>query len=674
MPGHVETDTADGIRILTMGGTAGNTLSPGLRRALLDALERAEADTAVRGVVLTGAGGTFCAGINVLEYGAALEPPWIGALARRIEDLGKPVVAAIEGAALGAGFALALACHARVAQRAARVALPDIRLGLLPSGGATQRLPRLVGVQVSLALVMPGRPFAVSEIGLKRVFHQLTEGAPVDAALSLTARLADAGKWPRTCDATVGMSDPQGYMRALSTVAAKLTEDASPEAAILRALEAALLLPFEQGCALEDVLFDDCRKAPAARAARNLMLAERRATSVPGVDPAAAQPVSDVVISGRRGAFVETSIMSLDAGWQVHLALPNPNDTPALRARITQVYNGAVDRNRMDAAARDRRLERLRTVGPEDAHAAAQIAFELGGAGTELPGAPVRVRVTEGDDVRPGTAAPPLWLRLYPPAHTAPLAELAIAEHAAPQAVATLVQALSRAGKTIIRSGIFPGMIGRNLDWALWSAALALGDAGADPYAIDAAAQEMGYAQGPFRQMDSEGLAVAAARLDHLSAARGAPALDEAGAIRRLSRAGQTGRRAGRGFYLYEGDKVRRDSGLTERLKEVGARSVEDAMDDADIPQALEAAIVNEAARLIATGAAYSAGDIDVVLVRGRGVDRAKGGVLIQADLRGMFTVLRQMKARAGLAPHIWTPHALVHDMVKNGTGFFGRG
>ncbi len=662
-----------GVSVLTLAGSSAQELDPDLRSRLSAALAAAQTDPQVRAIVLRGQGGTFSAGVNVMEYGGPLAAPWIDALAEQIEMSAKPVVAAIEGDALGAGFALALAAHGRVAHADARVGLPEAKLGLVPSGGATQRLPRLVGAQVSLALMVSGLPVSVRDPELRYVIDEIVTGDVVAAACRLASGLADAGRWTRTCDRRTGLSDPGAYLRSTAEIAARVADDDSAEAGILRAVEAAQLLPFEQGMTLEAALFEETRQAPAARAARHLLVAERHAATVPQLGPGVARQVHDVILTGQRGAFVETAIMALDAGWTVHLRPPRPADAPAIRAHLTDIYNGAVQRGRMDADARDARLVRLQLPQEGAPEPEVSLVFELGGAGPALRGNPVRVRLGDGDEVRADPEGPHLWARLYAPAHSAPLAEVAIGSAAQPDAAATLVQALMRARKTVIRAGPYPGMIGRNLDWALWSAALALAETGHSPYEIDAAAERLGYAQGPFRQMDAVGLAVVAARLDHLGAARGAPPLAEHSLVRHLARDGRTGRRAGRGFYIHEAGQARPDPDIIAHIDGLRETPIV-ALETADPGAALEAAVVNEAARLLARGIALRASDIDVILVMGMGVAREKGGLLIQADIKGLFAVLRVMKPLGSAVPHLWQPQERMLDMVKNGVGFFGRG
>uniref|UniRef100_UPI003BAD6039 enoyl-CoA hydratase/isomerase family protein n=1 Tax=Roseovarius sp. TaxID=1486281 RepID=UPI003BAD6039 len=250
---QVQQRVQDGVAVLTLDRPPGNALVPDLRADLLAALRAVLADPGVRAVVITGAGTGFCAGVDLNEYtspdGAPRLP--LNELFTAIEEAPKPVVAALHGAALGAGVELALAAHARVAQRGTRISMPEVTLGLIPGGGATQRLPRLAGAQASLELMLSGRAVEVTEARLAPVFDRITDDAPLAAACDFAAALADGVSWTRSRDVTRGLSDPAAFQAAVTGVAARLRSAGSAEADILACVEAAQLLPFEQGLIFE---------------------------------------------------------------------------------------------------------------------------------------------------------------------------------------------------------------------------------------------------------------------------------------------------------------------------------------------------------------------------------------------------------------------------------------
>lgn len=650
------------VRVLSIAGGASGALTCAVRAGLIEAIGDANDARDVRAIVLTGTNGSFSAGINVMDYDAPMPAASsIGTLTRVIEASVKPVIAAIDGAALGAGLALALAAQVRVARRGARLAAPDLKLGLVPSGGVTQRLARMIGAEAALDLMLSGRPVLAGDALLAPVLDAVVDGDPVPVAIALAERLADSGLWTRSGQRGDGLADPASFARALSAARSRASDGAA--AAILRCVEGAQLLPFERGLEMEETLFEESLASQASRVSRHLMIVQRRAANVPGIPLSAARPVTDIVLTGPRGPFGEVAVMALDAGWRVWLAFDEVERAADLIKRVAQLYDGVVARGRLRVAARDARLARLQGGPAPDA----QLVFEMGGRGADGPQGAARVRITESDGVRPGAQGGLMWLRLHAPAHTAPLAELALPEGVDPAQAATLVAALSGAGKTgagkiVLRSAPMPGMLGRNMDWAVWTGALALVGAGHSPYAVDAGAEALGYAMGPFRQMDAEGLKVVLARLDHLAVARGQPAHPPGSLLRRLIAQGQTGMRAGQGAYTYGGAAPQRRSALEEGI-----------FDPALCARALHAAVINESARLLATGIAARACDIEVLLLKGYGLNPAQGGLLFAADQTGLLKIEHDMAQFQPLAAQIWTPHARIGQMIRDGVGFFGR-
>lgn len=640
--GHIRQEVDDGVAVLGFEGAPGNALTPALRADLLASLDRAIDDTETRAIVLRGGAAGFSAGLDVGEYDRPAATPSVEELCSRMEDSPKPVVAALHGLAIGAGAALALAAHARVADASARLVFPDIRLGLVPCGGVTQRLPRLTGAQTAMRMLLGAQPAPADDRALRPLFSTVVPGDPLPAAVALARRLADAGRWPRTCDQTVGLGDPQAYLRSVAALRAAMSDPEGVEAAVVQCVEAALLLPFDRALELERCLFEEQLSSDFSRCARHVLGAERRATRLPGIEVPALMDPTDLTLTGRDGRFAELAIMGLDAGWRVHLDPVDPNLEVRLRSLIAQAYDAAVERGQLAAARRDERLARLIPRGAEPP--AEGLWLDLGGA-PAVPSGTIVAAVMQNDT--PPAGSVPVWLRMQAPVQEEkPLAELAWTEAADATHVATLARGLSRLGKTVIRAAPVAGMIGGNLEWALRRAALRLLEAGHDVDRIDAAARDLGFATGPFRRMDAEGLGVALGRLDALSVTRGLPAGPNEAALRRLVAANAAGSPA--------------------------TGSVE-TMPLASLAAALHAALVNEAARLLHEKVAFRASDLDVVAIRGLGFRRVLGGPLFRADLRGIFPLCQAMRALAPLDAEIWAPHQRIEEMVRNGEGFFGR-
>lgn len=659
---EVRSDKQNGVALITLDRPVANILSPTLRSGLAEALEGALGDAGVGALVLTGAGQGFSAGVDIAEFDGPLAAPWVADLCAMIEDSPKPVVAALHGFATGAGLELALAAHARIATAETRLALPDVRLGMTPGAGATQRLPRLVGAQRALELLLTGQAVEAGDARARHLVDEIAERDPVAAALAAARSLAARGEWTRTSDCRRGFSDPEGYQKAVAEVAEQLDDDAAAARDILSCVEAAQLLPFSRGLTFERVKFEESLTLARARGPRHAAIAERRAGIMPELSRGRAAPVERVALQGTGTIAAELAVVCLDAGLHVRLAAPDAAQAAAIRERVARVLDSAVARGRLPAEAGARRLARL-SGGDATAEtdAGADLVLETGRGG----GGAVRAHLGNGGAEAGGAVA----LHMYRPAHTRRMAELSVPAGTGDDAVATVARFLSRLGKTVVKVAPEAGRLEHQLDAALFAAALALAAAGASPVRIDGAARELGLVAGPFARMDRLGLPEADRRLSGFADPQEEADLPGRALLSERIAQGATGRAAGRGFFRYVEGQARPEP-VPSAAPDGG--EVQE-MSDADLAAALHAALVNRAAGLIADGTVQRASDIDVVVIRGFGFDRSRGGPLLQADLRGIFPVYQAMKRFADLSAAVWRPHARIEEMVKYGEGFFGR-
>lgn len=667
-------ELSDGVAVLRMTRGEANALSPDMRAELAAALDRAAQDATARAVVLTGAGGVFCSGVDLSEYDAVLADPWIDALTRQIETHPKPVVAAMHGAALGAGFELALAAHARVAQKTCRVALPEVSLGLMPSGGSTQRLPRLLGAQAALEFLLSGRSVVADEPKLAKVFAQLTDGPPLEAALSVARRFAQAPDFARIWQIDRGFSDPVAYRKSVDDVAGRIQDGPSAEADILRCVEAAQLLPYEQGLYFEQSAFEARMERADARAARHLYTAERRASVWPEAQSGTARKVETVVLTGTGAVLADLVVYCLDRGQRVAV-LANGAAAEAVAARARAVYEGGVARKRMTSAERDARVARLSHGSDPSVLMAADLVLDGGGGdvtGQAARQGAVWCLVSGRDGVAArraqlGEGVDVLALRAYRPAHSRPLVEVAVPDGAAADAVMTVVQYFAGAGRSVLRSADRPGMIGYRVMGAMQRAALALMRAGAPAEAVEEAARALGFAGGPLELIEQDGIGVTVARLRRMFGNVPELALLEARAD-----AVAAGKTPGQGFYAPQGQALVPDTGLDAWLREwrTGQDSLPD-LPDVPLERALHAALVAEAARMLADGTVARASDVDLCMVKGYGFDAGRGGPLLWADITGLLGLLRTMKALTPLGEALWSPPATLEEMVTVGRRLF---
>lgn len=606
MSASIQREERDGIALLRLDRPVANALTPGLRADLMTALAEAATEPACTGIVIAGAGAGFSAGTDISEYDAAPEPPSVSDLCRLVAAFPKPVVAALHGDVLGAGLALGLAAHARVAQEDARLALPEITLGMMPGGGVTQRLPRLVGAQAALELMLSGRSVRAAEARLRPLFETVVAEDAEGAAVTLARGLAQGRARPTP---PRGLSDPLAYQKSVAAVRDRLGAGDSAARDILRAVEAAQLLPLARGLDFEEVLFEERAQSGTARAMRHMHVAETRARALPEMRRATPRALRRIAVAG---------------------SLPD------------------------DLAERLRKAGAILTDLPAGG-ADADLWIE---AGASAPDGTARLRLDTGAGFGPAG----LWLR-YTAAGR--FAELGVGPGSAAQDVAGLARLLSAGQVGFVRAALpaaGPG-IGHALQATLDLAALTLLGAGSGVAEVDAGAAGLGFAQGPCLAMDHEGLAAAQARLAALAARLRLPEPGIDGPLAQRLARGAVGRAAGRGFYDHppEGPRAPRSSDAATPPGGIPA------------DRALHAALVNAAERLLAAGAVLRAGDLDVVAVRALGQARSAGGPLCQADARGLMAVLKDMKALAPLSAPLWEPHPALLARIREGLGYFGR-
>jgi 3-hydroxyacyl-CoA dehydrogenase len=347
--GQIHYALQDGIAVITLDRPPGNVLTKRLRGLLADKLRKCCSEENVNGIVLSGAGRGFCPGVDLTEYNGPLGSPWVSELCEQIETCDKPVVAALHGGAMGAGLELALAAHARVAHRDTRLAMPDLKLGMILGGGATQRLPRLLGAQRSLEILLSGQVMRASDPQLGRLINQLTDTSPVEAAVALARSLAQKGAWSRTRDAQTGFSDPDSFQAALSAIRAQLHSSEGASADILRCVEAAQLLPFEQGVAFEAVLFEERLSSAEARGARHFLMAEKFATVVSDAGRGQAMRVRRITLMGKPERLRALAVLLLQSDYGVSLICATKAEVDTLGATIARDLQGELKRGRIDA-------------------------------------------------------------------------------------------------------------------------------------------------------------------------------------------------------------------------------------------------------------------------------------------------------------------------------------
>ncbi|NDY91236.1 3-hydroxyacyl-CoA dehydrogenase NAD-binding domain-containing protein [Ideonella livida] len=694
----LDAPNAQGVAVLRLNSPPLNTLGLPLRVALADALDAAAADPAIRALVLTGAHAkAFCGGGEIGEFGqpAMTWAPTPPDLCNRLEHFAKPVVAALQGLALGGGLELALACHGRVAEGACTVGLPEIHLGLLPGAGGTQRLPRLVAADLALNLILQGKTQPARALAESGLFNTVTEGDPLPAATTLAAQLADAlaagQPLPRTGARRPALANAAGFFAAARGAAQGRPANAAA-LKVIDLVEAAVTQPLAKGLAQEAEAFVQLVHGEASAGLRHAFFAEKAVAKLPGLDPATpTRPVERTAVVGAGTMGCGIAICLLQAGLSVTVLEQTPEALARGLANIRAHFDGAVAKGRLKPEQAAAHLARLHGTTADadlaDADLLIEAVFEDWAVKEAVfrrldavakPGALLASNTSTLDlnRVAAFTQRPQdvLGLHFFSPAQLMPLLEIIECQHTAPDALATALALAKRIGKVGVVSRVCDGFIGnRMLEPYLRQAGFLL-DEGATPAQVDGAMERWGMAMGPFRMSDLAGHDVGAFIRRRRQAEH--PDLTFSRTADLVFEAGRLGQKNGKGWYDHvPGEKRPRPSAEVQQLIEAESTRLgltRRAIADDEIVERLLLALVNEGAKLLAEGIARRGADIDVVYLHGYGFARWRGGPMWQAERLGLPGVLQAMRRHARgpayqNATAFWTPAPLLVQLAESG-------
>ncbi|MFO1324314.1 MAG: 3-hydroxyacyl-CoA dehydrogenase NAD-binding domain-containing protein [Burkholderiales bacterium] len=683
---------ADGVAVVTIDNPPVNGLGIATRTAIVESLARAQADAGVTAVVLTGAGRVFSGGADIREFNTpkAAAAPTLRMVIAAIEASAKPVVAAVHGVAMGGGLELALGCHYRVATPDAQIALPEIRLGLLPGAGGTQRLPRLVGLDVALAMITTGDPVradAVDGVFARTFTTDLAANAMAfarDAAAGATAH-------PRVRDRAVPPRDVDAFRRAARESLPKSARGLPAPQACIDALCATLEGDFDDGLKAERAAFERLLASPEARAMRHVFFAERAAARIADV-PAdtRTRDIRTVAVIGAGTMGTGIAIALLNVGIAVRLHDADAGALDRGLATIRRHFESAVAKGRLSLAEAQRRGGLVAPAATLADVAAADLAIEavfedmavklstFGQLDRVLkPGAILASNTStlDLDALAAATGRPQdvVGLHFFSPAHAMKLLEVVRGARTGADVLATAMKFAGRLGKTPVVSGVCDGFIGNRMIGKYLEQANLLLLEGALPEDVDRAIEAYGFAMGPFRMSDVAGNDIGWAVRKRRYAEGG-----DNGRFRasdRLCERGRFGQKTQGGWYDYAaGARDAQPSPavhamLRELVDAAGTRRA--AIGDEEIVDRLLLSLVNEGARILEEGIAARASDIDVVYVTGYGYPRHRGGPMFDADRRGLPAVLTAIE-RFARGPHgdAWRVAPLLAKLAALGRTF----
>jgi 3-hydroxyacyl-CoA dehydrogenase len=683
---------ADDVAILEIANPPVNALSLAVREGLMEGLARAFADEGVVAVVICGAGGVFPAGadINEIASGLALRVPMILDVQTRLEAARKPLVAALEGAALGGGFELALTCHWRVATPATTVGLPEVKLGLIPGAGGTQRFTRLAGPQAALESITSGAPLTAAralELGL---IDRIADDAV--AAAAALGRQAARERWPLrvTSELDERIREVNGglFTAFRQKIAARARGQLAPWK-IIDSIEVACTRPKAEAFRFERDCFIECRDSPQRRALTHLFFAEREARRIPGVGPEVKPlPIARAAVIGAGTMGGGIAMCFANAGIPVRVLELSAEALERGLAMIAKNYGASVSRGSLTQQRAEQALSRIRGVTGygelDEADIVIEAVFEDMNAKQEVfarldrVAAPQAILATNTstldiDALAAVTSRPEkvVGTHFFSPANVMRLLENVRGTRSSAQTLATVMALGKTLGKVPVLAGNCDGFIGNRMLMYYGSESEFLLEEGATPEQIDRVMEGFGFAMGPLAVRDLAGNDVGFL----IRKGRKLPADERFSPIlERLVEQGRLGQKAGKGFYRYEGRTRIADPEVLAIIEAVSRdlKIRRRQIPDEEILDRLLHPLVNEGARIVDEGIALRAGDIDVVYVNGYGFPAWRGGPMYWAEQSGLKRVVETMQRLAPSHGARWRPAPLLEQLAASGQGWPG--
>ena len=689
------------VAVITLNNPPVNGLGLATRQAFLQGLEKTMADDAVKAVVVTGAGKAFSGGADIKEFGSpkAIQEPHLLTLISAIENASKPVVAAIHTVVMGGGLELALGCHYRIAAPGTDVALPEVKLGLIPGAGGTQRLPRVLGVEPALNMIVSGEPIKSEMLAMlpgQKLFDQMATSAAtlMDEAIAFAQSVVGTSPLPRVRDMPCKHPNADAFFKFSTNMVNGMTKGKYP--APLKCIEAvqnATKMKFDQAMDAEREIFTNLMFTPECRALRHLFVAQRATTKI--ADVPADTPVREiksvaVIGAGTMGGGI--SMNFLNAGIPVKILEMKQEALDKGLAIIEKNYQAQVKKGKLKEDKLAQRMALLTSTlnyeDLKDADLVIEAVFEEMGVKETVfkkldevmkPGAILASNTSTLDvnAIAAFTQRPQdvVGLHFFSPANVMKLLEVVRGAATAKDVMATVMGVAKKIKKTAVVSGVCDGFIGNRMIEQYSRQAGFLIEEGCTPQQVDRAVEKFGFAMGPFRMGDLAGNDIGWAIRKRRYVEK--PDLKYSKTADLLCELGRFGQKVGMGWYDYLPGK--RDAIPNQEVEDMIAKHRTSLgiparkISDDEIVQRLVFSLVNEAAFILEEGIAARASDIDMVYITGYGFPIYRGGPMNYADQFGLFNVVQAMH-RFAQNPHddakFWQPAPLLARLVADGKSF----
>ena len=688
------------VAVITLANPPVNGLGLSTRQGIVQGLAHAQADAAVTSIVITGAGGAFSGGADIKEFGTdkSMQEPNLLSVISAIENSSKPVVAAMHSVAMGGGLELALGCHYRIAAPGCLIALPEVKLGILPGAGGTQRLPRVVGVEAALNMIVSGEPVKSELIGSmpgQKLFDKMADSAealPAEA-LAFAQSVADARPLPLVRNLPCKHPEGDAYFQFARNMVKGMAKNYPAPGKCVDAVEAATKRKFADGMIVERDLFINLMWTPESRALRHLFMAERAASKIPDVpSDTAKRDIKAVAVIGAGTMGGGIAMNFLNAGIPVKMLEMKQDALDRGLAIIQKNYEAQVKKGKLKQDKYEQRMALLSTTlsydDLKDADLIIEAVFEEMGVKESVfkqldavakPGAILASNTStlDVDQIASFTQRPQdvVGMHFFSPANVMKLLEVVRGKHTGKDVLATVMAIAKKIKKTAVVSGVCDGFIGNRMIERYSQQAGFLLDEGCTPQQVDKAVEKFGFAMGPFRMGDLAGNDIGWAIRKRRAIEQ--PNLKYSKTADLLCEKGRFGQKTGAGWYDYVPGKRdaipnaevvqmieahRKAAGITPRK-----------VSDEEIVQRLVYALINEGAHILEDGIASKSGDIDMVYLTGYGFPIYRGGPMHYASEVGLFNVVQAMD-RFAKNPlddaAFWKPAPLLAKLAAEGKAF----
>ncbi len=686
------------VAVITMNNPPVNGLGYDTRRAIADSVDKANADAAVKAIVITGAGKAFSGGADIREFGSpkALAEPNLLSLIKQLEGSAKPIVAAMHSVVMGGGLELALGCHYRVVSPGTLVALPEVKLGLVPGAGGTQRLPRAIGVETALNMIVSGEPVKselLASMPGQKLFDKLIDGDLMAGALAFAGEIADQRPLPLVRNLKAEHPHADAYFAFARNTVKAMAKNFPAPAKCVDCVEAAVKTRLDDGLRFERDAFIALMMTPESKALRHAFFGERAASKIPDVPEDTPQrKIEKVAVIGAGTMGGGITMNFLNAGIPVVMLEMKQEALDKGVGVMRKNYEARVKKGKLKQDKLDKTMALLSTTlkyeDIKDADLVIEAVFEEMGVKEKVfktldevmkPGAILASNTStlDVDKIASFTKRPQdvVGMHFFSPANVMKLLEVVRGEKTAKDVLATVMAAAKKIRKTAVVSGVCDGFIGNRMIEQYSRQAGYLLDEGCTPQQVDKAIEKFGFAMGPFRMGDLAGNDIGWAIRKRRAVEK--PDLRYSKTADLLCEMGRYGQKTGAGWYDYKPgnrnaipnaevlamiEKYRTDKGI--KARKIG---------DDEIVHRLVYALVNEGAKILDEGIASKASDIDMVYLTGYGFPLHRGGPMCYADTQGLFNVVQTMKRFAANPlddAAFWQPAPLLAKLAAEGKSF----